>query len=119
LHPSRRAASSSSTGSARKNWRIKKMPKALDSQGIAAAVSVLMTFIRLKRMNVGIIRSWIGTMIVATITKKLGVRPANLSRAKPYPARLHSTRCESTATVATTVVLASQRRISESVNRAE
>jgi hypothetical protein len=40
VQPSMRAASSSSMGSDRKNWRIKKMPKAVASHGTKAAASV-------------------------------------------------------------------------------
>ena len=70
-------------GSERKNWRIRKMPKAEVSQGTNAAARVSTRPSRLNMRKVGIISSWIGTITVATMAKNPTVRPGNLSRAKP------------------------------------
>ena len=53
------------------------------SHGTIAAPSVSISPILENMTNVGIISSWIGIMIVATIRKKPIERPRNFSRAKP------------------------------------
>ena len=56
---------------------------------------------------VGIISTWIGIITVATTARNAMPRPANLRRAKPYPASEHSTRWDTTAMADTNTVLPS------------
>ena len=72
--------------------------------------------IRANIRYVGIISSWIGIITVARMATNARPRPANLSRAKPYPASEHSTRCASTEMPETSTVLPSQRSTGVSVN---
>ncbi len=76
-----RAASSSSTGSVRKNWRIMKMPKPLARFGRISAPSVSISPAERTIRNVGIITTWNGIISVARIRKKAMFLPAKRSRA--------------------------------------
>ncbi len=78
-----RAASSSSTGSDRKNCRIRKMPNAEASHGTNAAARVSTMPSRANIRYVGIISSWIGIITVARTATNAMPRPAKRSRAKP------------------------------------
>ena len=81
LQPSMRAASSSSIGSVRKNWRSMKMPKALTRLG---AISALMLSIRPRWRTirkVGISTTWNGTISVASSATKSTFEPKNRMRA--------------------------------------
>ncbi len=79
--PSMRAASSSSTGSVRKNCRIMKMPKPVARLGRIRAGSVSIRPADLTIRNVGIITTWNGIISVARIRKNAMFLPAKRSRA--------------------------------------
>jgi hypothetical protein len=69
LHPSIRAASSSSRGSDRKNWRIRKMPNAEASHGTNAAPRVSIRCSRANITYVGTRSSWMGIITVPTMRR--------------------------------------------------
>ena len=114
--PSTRADSSYSIGSVLKNWRRKKMPKAVAALGRISAPRWLIptsastwTPSHLVMMNCGIIVTWNGTMSVVMITTNRAARPRNRSRANAYPASEQNTRLQSTVITATTALLRKNR----------
>ena len=79
--PSIRAASSSSIGSVRKNWRNMKIPNALHRLGMIRPPTLSTSPRCLTIRNVGISRTWNGTISVASSTTNSTSRPKNLNRA--------------------------------------
>ena len=79
--PSIQAASSSSLGSERKNCRIRNTANGVTSDGTISAPSVSMRPSYRMTTNVGIIVSWKGIAIVASISTSSTREPANRSRA--------------------------------------
>ena len=75
--PSIRAASSSSIGSVRKNWRSMKIPNALHRLGMISppTLSTMPSFLTIR--NVGISSTWKGTISVASSTTNSTSRPKN------------------------------------------
>jgi transposase InsO family protein len=81
--PSITAASKSSRGSVRKNWRSRKMPKALPKNaGTVSGRRVLIQPMARNRMKVGIRVTWLGTIIVARKMMNRTFLPRKRSRAK-------------------------------------
>ena len=80
-HPSIRAASSSSTGSVRKNWRSRKMPNGVTRLGAISAPSVSTRPRCCTIRNVGIMITWNGTISVARSAMNVTSRPKKRSRA--------------------------------------
>ena len=79
--PSIRAASSSSTGSVRKNWRRRKMPNGVTRFGAIRAPSESTRPRCWTIRNVGIMITWNGTISVARSAMNITSRPKNRSRA--------------------------------------
>ena len=78
------AASSSSRGMPRKNWRNRKMLKALPKKvGTIRGRKLSTQPNLLNRMYWGSTVTWNGTMIVASTTKNRKVEPGARRRAKP------------------------------------
>ena len=77
-----RAASSSSIGSVRKNWRSMKMPNALARLGTISALMLSISPMCRTIRKVGIITTWNGTISVARSRMKSTFEPKNRSRAK-------------------------------------
>ena len=94
--PSIRAASSSSIGSVRKNWRSMKMPNALHRLGTIRppTLSTIPSFLTIR--NVGMSRTWKGTISVARSTTNRTFRPKKRIRANAYAARLQNSRLPAT-----------------------
>ena len=77
LQPSIRAASSSSIGSVRKNWRSMKMPNAVARFGSISAVMLSITPRWRTIRKVGIRITWNGTISVARSSKNSTFEPKN------------------------------------------
>ena len=82
-HPSMRAASTSSSGTASTRYcRMKKTPKAVTSHGMITDVMLPVQPNSDIRMNMGTTPSWVGTAMVAITKTSSGPRPRKRSLAK-------------------------------------
>ena len=79
--PSIRAASSSSIGSVRKNWRRRKIPNGVTRFGAIRAPSESTSPRCWTIRNVGIMITWNGTISVARSAMNVTSRPKNRIRA--------------------------------------
>jgi hypothetical protein len=84
--PSTRAASSSSSGIARKNCRARKIPKTVALVGRTTDHSEPYRPRSMTRSNCGTMIAWIGIIIVESSSRNSAVRPLNGILAKAYPA---------------------------------
>ena len=82
LQPSIRAASSSSMGRVRKNWRSMKMPKAFTRLGTISADTLSISPRCRTIRKVGMRMTWNGTISVARRTMKRTFEPKKRMRAK-------------------------------------
>ncbi len=83
LHPSTRAASTSSSGTASTRYcRMKNTPKAVTIDGMMAAQTLPVQPSFAITMNSGTTPSWVGTAIVTTTKTSSGVLPRKRSLAK-------------------------------------
>jgi hypothetical protein len=80
--PSIRAASSRSRGSESRNWRRKKMPKALVARGTISPCMVLVQPRLTSRSYRGMRVTWNGSMSMTRMATKTRLRPGNSSRAR-------------------------------------
>src|SRR3954471_14445584 len=108
--PSIHAASSSSRGRDRKNWRSRNTANGVTSDGTMSAprLSIRPSFFITR--NVGIMVSWNGIAIVATISASSAREPANRIRANAYPPSAPNSRFDTTVTAETISEFPNQRR---------
>src|SRR3954447_12367528 len=92
------------------------MPNGVTRLGSISAGRVLTSPRCFTMSNVGIIRTWNGTIKVARMARKATERPGKRSRANAYPARLQKTRLLTTQVTETIVLFRSQRPNGESVH---
>ena len=93
LAPSIVAASDSSKGMLRKNWRSRKMLNALPKKAGTQRGEGTDPAQRLEERVDRHHETGNGTIIVARVTKKNASRPRQRRRAKPYAARAHREHC--------------------------
>src|SRR5438067_11794813 len=103
--PSMRAASSSSRGKPRKNWRRRNMPSGLATKGMISAWYVSTQWNARISMYSGIASTSNGMTIVARKMTNSTSRPGNRMRAKTYAALLLTTSEKAVTTKATNKLL--------------
>src|SRR5947207_2058778 len=102
-HPSIRAASISSPGSASDRYCVmKNTPNALTSAGTMTALRLSVQPILAISMYSGMIPSWVGTIIVITTATSSPLRPRNFSLANANPASVANSTTDTAVVVDTT-----------------